>query len=64
MAGTTRDYAAHFVDGESAPFIAWNRNKRSIFEDLKDPSDLARFEALVEVADVVIENYKPGTATS
>ena len=51
-----------FVDGESAPFMLWNRNKRSITLNLKDPNDLARFKALVEVADVVIENYKPGTA--
>ena len=51
-----------FVDGESAPFMLWNRNKRSVTLNLKDPNDLARFKALVEVADVVIENYKPGTA--
>ena len=51
-----------FVDGESAPFMLWNRNKRSITLNLKDPNDLARFKSLVEVADVVIENYKPGTA--
>ena len=51
-----------FVGGESAPFMLWNRNKRSIELDLKNVNDLTRFKSLVEVADVLIENFKPGTA--
>ncbi len=52
-----------FVDGESAPFMLWNRNKRSITLNYKDAADLKRFLALVRVADVVIENFRPGTTT-
>ena len=52
-----------FVAGESAPFMLWNRNKRSIALNYKDAADLERFLALVRVADVVIENFRPGTAT-
>lgn len=51
-----------FVAGESAPFMLWNRNKRSIALNYKDGADLERFLALARVADVVIENFKPGTA--
>jgi len=51
-----------FVGGESAPFMLWNRNKRSVCLNLKEASDLERFKALVHQADVVIENFKPGTA--
>ena len=51
-----------FVEGESAPFMLWNRNKRSIGLNLKDAADREQFIALARVADVVIENYKPGTA--
>lgn len=51
-----------FVGGESAPFMLWNRNKRSIALNYKEPADLKRFLDLVRVADVLIENFKPGTA--
>ncbi len=51
-----------FQEGESAPFMLWNRNKRSIALDLKDPADKGRLLELVRAADVMIENYKPGTA--
>jgi crotonobetainyl-CoA:carnitine CoA-transferase CaiB-like acyl-CoA transferase len=47
-----------FVNGESAPFMIWNRNKRSVVIDLK--ADRARFLRLVDTADVVVENYRPG----
>jgi crotonobetainyl-CoA:carnitine CoA-transferase CaiB-like acyl-CoA transferase len=50
------------VGGESAPFMIWNRNKRSITLDLKNAEDNARFLALADTADIVIENFKPGTA--
>jgi succinate---hydroxymethylglutarate CoA-transferase len=41
-------------------FAAVNRNKRSVVVDLKDPADLARARALIDAADVVVENYRPG----
>ena len=51
-----------FVEGESAPFMLWNRNKRSVALDLKDLGDLAEFKRLASAADVLVENFKPGTA--
>src|SRR5436190_24191163 len=50
-----------FVGGESAPFMIWNRNKRSVELDLKDPGDQARLLDLVDGADILIENFRPGT---
>lgn len=51
-----------FINGQSAPFMLFNRNKRSVILDMKKPEDLAAFKRLVQDADVLIENYKPGTA--
>ncbi len=50
-----------FVNGESAPFMVWNRNKRSVVLDLKAEADRATFLELVATADVVLENFRPGT---
>ena len=47
--------------GESAPFMVWNRNKRSIELDLRDPDDKWRLLDLVDGADILIENFRPGT---
>ncbi len=47
-----------FVNGESAPFMIWNRNKRSVVMDLK--ADRERFLALADSADMVVENFRPG----
>jgi len=38
-----------------------NRNKRSFAADLEDPSDLAIVQELVRRADVLIENFRPGS---
>lgn len=38
----------------------WNRGKRSINLDLKQPADVLTARALIESADVVIENFRPG----
>jgi len=38
----------------------WNRGKRSIVLDLKQPDDLAIARKLIATADVVIENFRPG----
>jgi crotonobetainyl-CoA:carnitine CoA-transferase CaiB-like acyl-CoA transferase len=51
-----------FIRGESAPFMLWNRNKRSVALDLKAPQDQALCLDLVREADVFIENFKPGVA--
>ncbi|MDW5441344.1 CaiB/BaiF CoA-transferase family protein [Polaromonas sp. SM01] len=50
-----------FVDGQSAYFMSVNRNKESIALDLKAPADRQVFEALLEGADVLVENFRPGT---
>ncbi len=38
----------------------WNRGKRSIVLDLKERDDLAAARALIQTADVVVENFRPG----
>jgi CoA:oxalate CoA-transferase len=50
-----------FVDGRSAYFTSLNRGKESIALDLKDARDRKIFEALLERADVLVENYRGGT---
>jgi CoA:oxalate CoA-transferase len=50
-----------FVDGESAYFASLNRGKESIALDLKAEADRALFERLLAKADVVVENFRPGT---
>lgn len=50
-----------FVRGKSAYFMSLNRGKQSIALDLKAPKDRAVFEKLVAKADLLVENYRPGT---
>ena len=49
-----------FINGESAPFMTWNRNKRSVVLDLKHPADKAALLQLIDRADILVENYRPG----
>jgi crotonobetainyl-CoA:carnitine CoA-transferase CaiB-like acyl-CoA transferase len=49
-----------FLDGESSPYLRLNRNKESVALDLKSTAGKQAFLALVETADVVIENLRPG----
>jgi formyl-CoA transferase/CoA:oxalate CoA-transferase len=50
-----------FVDGESVYFVSCNRGKRSIAIDFKSDEGKALFHRLLATADVMIENYRPGT---
>jgi crotonobetainyl-CoA:carnitine CoA-transferase CaiB-like acyl-CoA transferase len=50
-----------FLGGESAAFLAMNRNKRSLALDLKQADGQALFARLAAQADIVVENYRPGT---
>ena len=50
-----------FAAGKSLYFSAINCNKESIALNLRDPADKAIFEKLLEKADVLVENYRPGT---
>ena len=47
--------------GQSTYFAGVNRGKRSVVCDLRDPDGSAQARELAETADVVIENFKPGT---
>ena len=62
----TRQWGPPFVeraDGaqEAAYYHGCNRGKRGIVANFKDDADLARVKALASQADVVLENFKPGT---
>jgi CoA:oxalate CoA-transferase len=50
-----------FINGKSGYFIAQNRGKESIALDLKDAEDQAILHRLLRGADVLIENFRPGT---
>src|ERR1051325_993348 len=50
-----------FVNGKSTYFASVNRGKESIALDLKADADRATFEKLLAKADVVVENFRPGT---
>lgn len=56
----TRSWGPPFVEGDAAYFLSINRNKRSIVLDLNDPDDLELAAGIVNRADVVVENFRPG----
>ncbi|SET46653.1 CaiB/BaiF CoA transferase family protein [Geodermatophilus poikilotrophus] len=49
------------ADRESTYFLSTNRNKESITLDLKDDGDKELLRELVRRADVLLENFRPGT---
>jgi crotonobetainyl-CoA:carnitine CoA-transferase CaiB-like acyl-CoA transferase len=58
----TRGLGPPYLNGMSAYFACCNRNKRSMAIDLRAPASRPLIEALVRDADVLIENYRTGTA--
>ncbi len=50
-----------FIEGRSMYFASVNRGKESIALDLKLDADRAIFEKLLSKADVIVENFRPGT---
>ena len=50
-----------FVNGQGAGFMALNRNKKSVALNLKDDRGRDLFLQLARTADVVLENFRPGT---
>ena len=57
----TRRFGPPFLDGQSTYFMSINRNKRSICIDLKHPDAAQIVNRLIESADIVLENFRPGT---
>lgn len=57
----TRSWGPPWVGDQSSYFLSVNRNKQSLSVDLTDPDGLARARDLVARADVVVENFLPGT---
>ncbi|MCG8413971.1 MAG: CoA transferase [Pseudomonadales bacterium] len=60
----TRDWGPPFHDQDSAYFIGVNRNKRAMGLDLSTEAGREVLLRLLENADVLLENYKPGTMES
>ena len=57
----TRHWGPPFVGEESAYFLSINRNKESVCLDFKHPGGRGVLERLLDHADVLVENFKPGT---
>jgi len=57
----TRRWGPPFVGGESGYFLSINRNKESVTLDLKHPEARRVLGPLIDRADVVVENFRPGT---
>jgi crotonobetainyl-CoA:carnitine CoA-transferase CaiB-like acyl-CoA transferase len=57
----TRAWGPPFLEGESSYFLSVNRNKESLALDLKHPGARPIVEALIDRADVIVENFRPGT---
>ena len=53
--------SATIADGANTNYATKNRGKKSVLMNLKDDRQKQLFLKMVETADVVIENYKPGT---
>src|SRR3989441_7402661 len=57
----TRGWGPPFVGTESAYFLSVNRNKESLALNLKDARGAAILRRLLARADVLVENFRPGT---
>lgn len=56
----TRGWGPPFVGEESAYFLSINRNKESLTLDLKKPEARGILEQLLDRADILVENFRPG----
>lgn len=57
----TRGWGPPFLDGTASYFLGLNRNKRGMALDMAQPAGQELLLALLETADVFIENFKTGT---
>jgi len=62
MPGVGDPFRAFKGDLYSPHYQTYNRNKKSVELNTKEPEDLASFDALVKDADVFIQNFRPGVA--
>ena len=56
----TRAWGPPFIGNESAYFLSVNRNKESLTLDLKAPAARQVLARLLDKADVIVENFRPG----
>lgn len=57
----TRGWGPPFQDGTASYFLGVNRNKYGLALDLSQPDGQAFLKTLLQDADVLVENFKPGT---
>ncbi len=57
----TRRWGPPFLEGESAYYLSVNRNKKSLTINFKQPEGVAAVQRLAQTADVLVENFRPGT---
>jgi crotonobetainyl-CoA:carnitine CoA-transferase CaiB-like acyl-CoA transferase len=57
----TRGWGPPFLEGTASYFLGLNRNKRGMALDMSQPAGQELLLALLETADVFIENFKTGT---
>ncbi len=57
----TRAWGPPFLAGESAYFLGVNRNKESVTLDFKHAGGRNVLDRLIQKADVLVENFRPGT---
>src|SRR5215216_4913262 len=57
----TRAWGPPFLQGESSYFLSINRNKESITLNFKQPEGRRVLDGLIARADVLVENFRPGT---
>ena len=58
----SRAWGPPFLNGESSYFLSVNRNKRSVTLDLKSDAGRQAARDLAAVSDLLVENFRPGTA--
>jgi CoA:oxalate CoA-transferase len=58
--GDLMRYVPPVIDGMSRVFAQFNRGKKSVALDLKAPGDVETARRLIDQADVVVENFRPG----
>ena len=57
----TRAWGPPFLHGESAYYLSINRNKESVALDFTTADGREALDALIATADVIVENFRPGT---